>query len=169
MTSQIKERYSKHPPYMPVELHTGTEGKRQARLKIRKQFMENAYPGTIFSTSGHNPLAVKQSKNVPGIGSPLAIFDISIDPIDSMSIVMDVIYSYNSFEQPTMYVTYNQIKYATGLSFRDVMGVIQFLRQLSPNCTFFTVDRLGYNVAFRLTANHPIFQVVNNESTIQTD
>ena len=141
----------KHPPKLPAEIGTGPMGKVQARRQERAAAMEAAYPGVKFSPAANNPESAKQGKKlgIPGIGVPRAIFDGSVDAVSDETIVTAVRDAFKQHSGGAPYVSYTTLKYATGLPFKTVFGVVKHMREIDPQKTTMTVDRLGKNIAVR--------------------
>ena len=155
MSEQARNRdasgFVKNQPKLPAEIGTGPMGKVQARRQERAAAMEAAYPGVKFSPAANNPESAKQGKKlgIPGIGVPRAIFDGSVDAVSDETIVTAVRDAFKQHSGGAPYVSYTTLKYATGLPFKTVFGVVKHMREIDPQKTTMTVDRLGKNIAVR--------------------
>lgn len=148
------------PPNLPPELTRGTTKAIQDRNRERAEVMQQAYPGVKFSTAGNNPLGVAQARKagMPGAGTPRAIFDPKAPAVSDPGKIAQVRESYAKLKKLSTpaggmasgYLTFNNVKFDTGLPFQEVFGVLNHLRATAPASVRFTVDRLGQNTAFAL-------------------
>jgi hypothetical protein len=144
------------PPKLRPELHSGTGAVVDARQRERITAMKEAYPGVEFSMAGTNPLGVAEGKAMgqPGVGIPRAVFNNSIQPISDPRKIQLVTEALKKWGGSTGHVTYNNIKFETGLSFEDVFGVCKHLHNIDPYGITFGVDRLGKNTQAKLVKLH---------------
>lgn len=151
-------RHEKAPPALPPQLKRATGTAMRARQKERVRIMEDAYPGVRFSQAPYNDLAAdmaaKKYGTVPGLRTPNAIYDKRYPPVTDPTKIEAVRSAARKWgydvEGGTGYTHYSTIKFATGLPFRDVFGVIRHLQEIDPYAVRMTVDRLGQNVNVRL-------------------
>jgi hypothetical protein len=145
-------------PKLPAQLENGSTKDVQNRQRERAAIMENLYTGTKFSLATYNKLGVVQGKKmgIPGIGYPLAIYDNKINP--SLENVNQVKESYNKIiglykstgNAVSGYLTFNNVKFDTGLTFQEIFAAVKYLHQENPYKVSFTVDRLGNCTSFKL-------------------
>lgn len=134
------------PPKLPPEfVGSVTQGKAQERLRERAKIMEDTY-GVKFAIVATNPMGVKEGKKlgVPGMGLPRAIYE-KVEPIDDPTKIALVEEAFDKYAKPTMGLSYTTIKFATGLPFKEVFGVIEHLYQTDPHSVHYSVDRSGKN------------------------
>jgi hypothetical protein len=138
-------RYATKPPPMPPQLNNATGQVSMERQKERVSIMKEFYPGVEFSQGTHNPLAVKEGKKlgVPGLGAPLAIYSKNAEMVADADKVSSVVKAAKKWQQFAGGVTFNALKYETGLDFSDVFGVVKYLRQRDPYSISASVDRSG--------------------------
>jgi hypothetical protein len=122
--------------------------------------MSKAYPGVKFSLVASNPLGVKEGKKlgIPGIGLPRAIYDKNASSIKNLETIKKVVDANRKWGSSSGFTTFTCLKYATGLSFQEVFGVVREMRDRDPYSTTFSVDRAGENtvVKFRPIAKKQI-------------
>jgi hypothetical protein len=144
-------------PKLPAQLENGSSKDIQNRQRERAAIMENLYQ-VKFSLATYNKLGVVEGKKkgIPGLGYPLAIYDNKINPASNN--VNQVKQSYNKIialykstgNAVSGYLTFNNIKFDTGLSFQEIFAAIKFLHQENPYKVSFSVDRLGNCTSFKL-------------------
>lgn len=139
---------SDKPPALPPELKRSTGGQTNERQKLRAQIMENKY-GVKFSLVTSNPVGVAEGKRlgIPGIGLPRAIYDKSFDEVADEDKIAQVLEAVKKWKGNQTHLSYTTLKFATGLSFQEVFGVVKYLQRLDPYSISMTVDRLGKNTA----------------------
>jgi len=144
----MKRNLELHPPALPPQLNRGTLGVVLERQRERAAKMESAYPGIQFSLSTSNPLAVKQNLGFPGIGLPRAIYNPNCLEVTDTDVLDLALEKYRELTKKAPYLTYTSLKYATGLPFMIIFGVVRHFQKEGK--VHFTVDRTGDNVAFKL-------------------
>jgi hypothetical protein len=135
-------------PALPPELKRSTGGQTNERQKLRAQIMENKY-GVKFSLVTSNPVGVAEGKRlgIPGIGLPRAIYDKSFDEVVDEDKIVQVLEAVKKWKGNQTHLSYTTLKFATGLTFQEVFGVVKYLQRLDPYSISMTVDRLGKNTA----------------------
>lgn len=155
VSQQAKRDIEKEPPTMPAQLSRGTTGQVQERMRERVAIMEKTYPGVKFSTATANIEAVKRNSHLPGIGVPRAILDQKATPIDDPELHARLRLAYEQVTRESAggrmpAATYTMIKFASGLTFQQVFGIINSMRKTNPKSVSLSVDRSGASVVFGL-------------------
>lgn len=142
------------PPTLPPELRRGNVGQVMERQKLRAQIMENKY-GVKFSLVSSNPAGVAEGKRlgIPGIGLPRAIYDKTVEPVSDTAKIDIILEAANKWKSASGYNTFTTLKFATGLTFQDVMGVVKYLQALDPYKVSFSVDRSGKPTVVKISSD----------------
>lgn len=154
-------------PKVKRSIVNGTSGEVDQREKERVAEMQQFYPGIGFTTYPSNPLTrVERLRSKPWGDLPLAKFNPTVDP--SSEHLENVIKAYKKWKDSfSGYVTFNDLKFESGLSFQQVFSAIQELRKTNPHFVRFTVNRMGDNVYVKIMAhcayNGPVGSVVEKE------
>lgn len=143
--------YSTTPPSLPPQLNRGPVGLISDRQKLRVAILEETYPGIKFSRAIYNVLAFREHAKIPGIGIPRAIFDPTAQEIESQEIIDKLIDSQDKLlKEGGLMVSFNMLKYDTGLDFETIFGVLNWYRKENPYKITFSPDRMGYNTSVRI-------------------
>ncbi len=150
-----KKNIETEPPTLPAQLNHGTMRDVQERQKERVAIMEKTYPGVQFSPATANPLAAKANAHLKGAGVPRAILDQKAADIDDPALHARLRLAYDQTIRDasgarTAASSFTLVKYASGLTFQQVFGIINSMRRENPKSVYLSVDRAGKAVIFGL-------------------
>ena len=138
-------RAEENLPKMPRIKTTGTLGEVQDRAKVRAKAMEEKYGGD-FSRFVPNPLGIKQGKKKGMWWSdlPQAIYrHKTTKPLSTPRVERAVEAAFEKWRFGYDYVSFNTLKFGSGLSFEEVFGYIRARQDRDPRSVKFTVNRLN--------------------------